>query len=71
MAGTIDGGIKAAEMNKARHGKDFYQKIGSMGGKVKTDKPKGFAALALKDPEKHKAASSKGGTNSSKARAVK
>ena len=32
MAGTIKGGKAAAATNKARHGKDFYAKIGAMGG---------------------------------------
>ena len=33
MAGTMIGGKHAAETNKLRHGKDFYVKIGAMGGK--------------------------------------
>ena len=33
MAGTKKGGEKAAATNKARHGKDFYAKIGAKGGK--------------------------------------
>lgn len=33
MAGTKAGGIKAAQTNKVRHGSDFYQKIGTKGGK--------------------------------------
>jgi general stress protein YciG len=32
MAGTIKGGKAAAATNKSRHGKDFYAKIGAMGG---------------------------------------
>lgn len=42
MAGTKEGGIKAAAANKERHGADFYQKIGSKGGKNGTTG--GFAA---------------------------
>lgn len=34
MAGTIDGGRKAAATNKAKYGKDFYARIGAMGGKL-------------------------------------
>lgn len=34
MSGTIDGGKLAAQMNKKRHGADFYKRIGSKGGKV-------------------------------------
>jgi general stress protein YciG len=33
MAGTQNGGSKTRETNYAKYGKDFYQKIGSMGGK--------------------------------------
>lgn len=33
MAGTVEGGILAAQKNKARHGKDFYARIGAKGGK--------------------------------------
>lgn len=32
MAGTIEGGRKAAATNKAKHGPDFYANIGRMGG---------------------------------------
>ena len=32
MGGTTQGGKAAAATNKARHGKDFYAKIGAMGG---------------------------------------
>jgi len=32
MAGTIEGGRKAAITNKAKHGADFYAKIGAQGG---------------------------------------
>lgn len=36
MAGTKAGGRKAAATNRARHGKDFYAKIGARGGKLGT-----------------------------------
>ena len=42
MAGTKEGGKKAAATNKARHGKDFYARIGAVGGKNGTTG--GFAA---------------------------
>jgi general stress protein YciG len=42
MAGNTDGGRKAAVQNKLRHGKDFYARIGAMGGKKGTTG--GFAA---------------------------
>ena len=33
MAGTKAGGKAAAATNKAKHGADFYARIGAMGGK--------------------------------------
>ena len=36
MAGTTEGGAKAAATNKAKYGDDFYAKIGSQGGKLGT-----------------------------------
>lgn len=32
MAGTKEGGLKAAKTNLKKHGKDFYRRIGHMGG---------------------------------------
>ncbi len=34
MAGTKAGGQKAAATNKTKYGKDFYAKIGKVGGKL-------------------------------------
>jgi general stress protein YciG len=34
MSGTKAGGQKAAATNKAKYGKDFYARIGQMGGKL-------------------------------------
>lgn len=34
MAGTKMGGLRAAATNKAKYGKDFYARIGAMGGKL-------------------------------------
>jgi general stress protein YciG len=34
MSGTPLGGQKAAKTNKAKYGKDFYARIGQMGGKL-------------------------------------
>lgn len=34
MAGTKAGGRKAAATNKAKYGKDFYARIGQMGGQL-------------------------------------
>ena len=33
MAGSIEGGKRAANTNKQKYGEDFYKKIGAMGGK--------------------------------------
>lgn len=58
MPGTIAGGKRAATTNKIRHGKDFYARIGSMGGKLGTTG--GFAAgticYCLEITGKHKKA---------------
>lgn len=45
MPGTIKGGQKAAVTNKARHGADFYKKIGSEGGKL--GKTGGFGSAQI------------------------
>ncbi len=34
MAGNKVGGAKAAATNKAKYGREFYQRIGAMGGSV-------------------------------------
>jgi general stress protein YciG len=62
MAGTKQGGMKAAETNKKLHGSDFYTRIGSRGGQAKV--PKGFAV----NRELAKQAGSKGGTISKRTR---
>jgi general stress protein YciG len=33
MAGTKEGGVKAAQRNKELHGDDFYARIGAKGGR--------------------------------------
>ena len=42
MSGTSKGGRLAAQKNKTRHGKDFYARIGRMGGQ--RSRNGGFAA---------------------------
>lgn len=42
MAGTVEGGKKAARTNQEKHGKDFYKRIGAKGGKA--GNTGGFAA---------------------------
>ena len=66
MSGTKNGGVKAAETNKKRYGKDFYKKIGAKGG-VKTGVKKGFAA----NPALAAMAGKKGGTKSKRGKAKK
>jgi general stress protein YciG len=60
MSGTIEGAKKAAIVNMALHGKDFYARIGRKGGCAISDKKKGFAA----DPERARWAGSIGGKKS-------
>jgi hypothetical protein len=36
MAGTKEGGMKAAAKNKAKYGEDFYSRIGAKGGEKGT-----------------------------------
>ena len=43
MSGTKIGGIKAREFLKQRYGKDYYSKLGMIGGKARV--PKGFAVV--------------------------
>lgn len=42
MPGTVKGGKQAAETNRKKYGKDFYARIGAVGGKKGTTG--GFAA---------------------------
>jgi general stress protein YciG len=55
MAGTKAGGLKAAATNKTRYGKNFYARIGQIGGR--NGNTGGFAA----NPELAKIAGAKGG----------
>lgn len=55
MAGTKLGGLKAREANLKRYGKDFYKRIGAIGGR--NGHTGGFAA----NPELAKIAGAKGG----------
>lgn len=65
MAGTVTGGKKAAARNKELYGKEFYARIGAIGGK-KTGK-KGFAL----DRERARLAGQKGGRISRRGKASK
>ena len=64
MSGSRLGGLKAAETNKQKYGREFYQNIGRKGGKACV--PKGFARM---DIEKIKNAGRKGGTISKRGKA--
>lgn len=55
MAGTKQGGLKAAATNREKYGKDFYAKIGQKGGRLGCTG--GFAA----NPALAKIAGAKGG----------
>ncbi len=65
MAGTKAGGVKAAQRNKERHGKDFYARIGAAGGKKSRNG--GFAA----NRELARIAGAKGGAKSRRTKTVK
>ena len=74
MAGTLEGGRKAAATNKKLHGKDFYKRLGSLGGKKGTTG--GFAsnkvgADGLTGKERAKLAGMKGGKMSKRGPAKK
>jgi hypothetical protein len=62
MAGSVAGGKKAAQTNKARQGNDFYKRIGSIGGQ--RGRTGGFAYPLLCDcdykEDLHKKASCSG-----------
>lgn len=55
MAGTKKGGIEAAKTNKMRYGKNFYERIGKIGGHK--SRGGGFA----NNPELAREAGRKGG----------
>ena len=65
MAGTREGGKKAALANKERYGRDFYAAIGRIGGKA--GHTGGFAA----DPELARRAGAIGGKKSKRGPAKK
>jgi general stress protein YciG len=70
MAGTKDGGAKAAATNKAKYGSDFYARIGQSGGKI--GRTGGFYAnrdLARKAGAKGGRISRRGKTNQDSAAA--
>ena len=62
MAGSKEGGEKAAATNKAKHGSDFYSRIGHKGGSAKHKAPRWFEA----HPELAKKVGAIGGKRSSR-----
>lgn len=65
MAGTREGGLKAAAKNIATD-PNFYARIGKRGGSRPTNRPKGFAYMAEHDPKKFRLVSRKGGIRSNR-----
>lgn len=65
MAGTPEGGRRAAETNKRRYGETFYNQIGYKGGKI--SRGGGFAV----HPELASAAGRKGAIKSAETRRAK
>lgn len=63
MAGTKEGGKRAAATNKDKYGDDFYARIGAIGGR--NGHTGGFAA----NPELTKEAGAKGGRISRRGKA--
>ena len=62
MAGNRDGGKKTEATIKAKHGSDFYTKIGRKGGSAKRKTPRWFEA----HPELARKAGAIGGKRSSR-----
>jgi general stress protein YciG len=62
MAGSKEGGQKAAATTKAKHGSDFYVMIGRKGGSAKRKAPRWFEA----HPELAQKAGAIGGKRSSR-----
>lgn len=59
MAGTREGGKLAAQTNKKKYGKDYYKRIGSVGGKL--GHTGGFYYSAANGYDWHIKAGAKGG----------
>ena len=73
MAGNATGGHRAAATIRARHGRDFYVKIGHLGGKA--SKTGGFASTkvgkdGLTGAQRAKIAGAAGGARSRRGKAT-
>lgn len=65
ISGTKAGGIHAAQTNKERYGKEFYSRIGAIGGH------NGHTGGFYANPELARIAGAKGGRNSKRGPAKK
>lgn len=65
MAGTLNGGLKARDVNKERYGKDFYKRIGAIGGK------RGHTGGFYANRELARTAGAKGGAISRRGKQIK
>jgi general stress protein YciG len=63
MGGTISGGKKASETNKARYGSDFHKVIGRKGGETSNGGGHWFKWLKENDPERFMEICRRGGKN--------
>lgn len=63
MSGTKTGAQKARDTNLAKYGKDFYVKMGRLGGSKPREYYR-FRDLKEKDPDLLRQISAKGGVNS-------
>lgn len=59
MAGNKTGGKQAAETNMRLYGRDYYRRLGKLGGSALKTKPAGFKAMT---PEQRSAAGVLGGS---------
>lgn len=69
MGGTKNGGLEAAKTIKKVYGKDFYARIGAMGGKASNTG--GFAYSKAHGLDTHIEAGRKGGYKSKRGKAVR
>ena len=74
MSGTASGGAQAAKTNRSRHGKDFYARIGQMGGR--RSRTGGFASTKVSDdgltgPQRARIAGARGGLKSRRGKAIR
>lgn len=71
MSGNLEGGRKARDTNKERHGPDFYQKIGALGGTISKRGGFWYAKYVLGDDEHAREAGRRGGITSRRGKIIK